>query len=124
MHEFYRAITILKGWDPSHFKSDILMLVSSSIPFLYNIREPKYKQNNMRHQNSRQKINRYLKFLIMILYFDIFMPWIANANIAQIQPFKWHMSSIRVGQKQKSPNFIFCWGGYRCHIYKEHFPKV
>ena len=41
-----------------------------SNPFLYNMREPKYKQNNMRHQISRQKINQYLKCLIMIYNFD------------------------------------------------------
>ena len=30
----------------------------------------KYKQNSMRHQISRQKINQYLKCLIMIYNFD------------------------------------------------------
>ena len=56
----------LEGWDMSHFKGNILRHASSSKPFLYNIREPKYKQNNMRHQNSRKNINQYLKFENMI----------------------------------------------------------
>ena len=37
-----------------HFIADILKHVSSLTPFLINIREPKYKQNNSGHQISRQ----------------------------------------------------------------------
>ena len=54
---------ILGGLDISHFKGDFLWYVSGSNAFLYNIREPKYKQNIMRHQISRHKIVQYLYFL-------------------------------------------------------------
>ena len=54
---------ILKVWNISNFKSDILMHVSSSTPFLYNKREPKYKENNIGHQISKHKIVQYLKCL-------------------------------------------------------------
>ena len=47
------AMNISEGWDISHFKGDILRRVLSSNPFPYNIREPKYKQNNMEHQISK-----------------------------------------------------------------------
>ena len=46
----FSSYDILDGWDVSHFKGYILRHVSSSNPFLNNIREPKYKQNNMGHQ--------------------------------------------------------------------------
>ena len=47
------AMNISEGWDISHFKGDILRHILSSNPFLYNKREPKYKQNNMEHQISK-----------------------------------------------------------------------
>ena len=64
----FLAIPILLGGDTS-----FLWYVPGSTSFVYNLREPKYKQNNMRHQNSRKKINQYLKFLIMISNFDFFI---------------------------------------------------
>ena len=64
----FLAIHILVGGDTS-----FLLYVPGSTSFVYNIREPKYKQNYMRHQNSRKKINQYLKFLIMISNFDFFI---------------------------------------------------
>ena len=60
------AMNILVGGDTSFF-----WYVSGSTPFLYNIKEPKYKQNNMGHQNSRKNINQYLKFEDMISNFDL-----------------------------------------------------
>ena len=60
------AMNILVGGDTS-----FLWYVSGSTPFLYNIKEPKYKQNNMGHQNSRKNINQYLKFEDMISNFDL-----------------------------------------------------
>ena len=60
MHNFS---LIFGGLDISHFKGDFLWYVSGSNAFLYNIREPKYKQNIMRHQISRHEIVQYLHFL-------------------------------------------------------------
>ena len=62
------SMKILVGGD-TYF----LWYVSGLNPFLYKIREQKYKQNNMRHQNSRQKIIQYQKCLIMISNFDVFI---------------------------------------------------
>ena len=47
------AMNISEGWDISQFKGHILRRVLSSNPFPYNIREPKYKQNNMEHKISK-----------------------------------------------------------------------
>ena len=49
----YNLCIITLVMNISHVKIDILWHVSSSTPFLYNIREPKYKQNYMGHQISR-----------------------------------------------------------------------
>ena len=56
-----------------HFRSWGYILPSVCLrynPFLYNIRELKYKQNNMAHLISRQKIKQYLKVQIMISNFE------------------------------------------------------
>ena len=58
------AMNISEGWDISHFKGDILRRVLSSNPFPYNIREPKYKQNNMEHKISKHYIVKYLTIFI------------------------------------------------------------
>ena len=55
-------MAILEGWDIFHFEGDILRHVSSSTSFLYNIKEPKYKENNIGHQISRHKIVQYIDF--------------------------------------------------------------
>ena len=47
------AMNILDGWEVSHFKGDILRHVSCSIPFLYNLTEPKIKQIDMVNEISR-----------------------------------------------------------------------
>ena len=46
--------------------------------FRKNIRESKYKLNNMRHQISTQTINQYLKCLIMIYNFDFLVSWLPD----------------------------------------------
>ena len=57
---------ILEGGDTS-----FLQCASGITPFsMYNIRELKYNQNNMAHLISRQNINQYLKFQIMISNFE------------------------------------------------------
>ena len=67
------AMNILVGGDTS-----FLWYVSGSTPFLYNIREPKYKQNNMRHQNSRKNINQ-----LKIWYWNIDSSISRRPDIAQ-----------------------------------------
>ena len=52
---------ILGGLNTSH-KGDFILHVLGSNSFLYNIREPKYKPNIMKHQISRHKIVQYLEF--------------------------------------------------------------
>ena len=47
------AINMLEGWDISHLKVRIHSSVWSIKTFLYNIREPRYKQNNMEYKMSR-----------------------------------------------------------------------
>ena len=61
---------ILEGWDVSHIKGDILRHVSSSNQFLYNTREPKYKQNNRGHQ-----ISEFLLLDIPYLFTSNSAPW-------------------------------------------------
>ena len=69
---------------------------------VHNIRELKYKQNNMRQQISRQKINQYLKSIIMMSQLNSFYlgRLISYRNIfilqteLQILPFKWDMSQL------------------------------
>ena len=63
-------MNILEGADTSS-----LCYVSGSNPFLYNIREPKYKQNDMKHPISRPKINQYLKCLTFKSNFDFLISW-------------------------------------------------
>ena len=58
-------MNILEGGD-----SSFIQYVSGSNSLVYNIREPKYKQNNMSYKISRQIINQNLKFLIAISNFD------------------------------------------------------
>ena len=53
-------------------RSDLYEIWNLS-PFLYNTREPKYKQNNMRHPISRQKINQCLQ--IKFWFPHISAPW-------------------------------------------------
>ena len=67
IHNFF---LILEGCNTFHYKSDFLPHVSSSKSNLFNIREPKYKENNMRHQISGHKIVQSLKFSILISHFD------------------------------------------------------
>ena len=67
----FLAIPILLGGDTS-----FLWYVPGSTSFVYNLREPKYKQNNLRHQNSRKKINQYLKFLIMKSNWNFSISWL------------------------------------------------
>ena len=65
-------MNILECWHTYHFKGDFLRHVSGSNPFLHNnIWERRYKQNNMKHQISRQKIVQYLEFFILISHFDL-----------------------------------------------------
>ena len=44
------AISMLEGWNMIHLKGGIHSSVWSTKTFLYNIREPRYKQNNMGYQ--------------------------------------------------------------------------
>ena len=55
--------------------TSFLQYASDITPFLYIIRELKYKQNNMVPLISRQTINQYLTFLIMISNFDFLASW-------------------------------------------------
>ena len=50
---------ILEGLEILYFKGDILKPVSCSNPFLYNITEPKNKQNKMGYENLRLWIVQY-----------------------------------------------------------------
>ena len=44
---------ILEGWDIIHWKGGIHSFVWSTNTFLYDIREPRYKQIKMGHQISK-----------------------------------------------------------------------
>ena len=73
------AITILVALDISHFKGDILRNVSSSNPFLYNRREPKYKQNNIGHQISRHfRLSNVKSFWNLISHSYLLISWLPN----------------------------------------------
>ena len=60
-----------KDLDIAHFKGYILKNISSSNSFLYNIREPKYKQNNIGYLISRRQIVQYLYLYNLIPHFDL-----------------------------------------------------
>ena len=68
----FLAIHILVGGDTS-----FLLYVPGSTSFVYNIREPKYKQNYMRHQNSRKKIpiTKISNHNIQFWFLYISTPW-------------------------------------------------
>ena len=74
-------MNILDGWEVSHFKGDILRHVSCSIPFLYNLTEPKNKQIDMVHEISRLQIVKYPFFRNLISHFDLLIS--PHPNIAQ-----------------------------------------
>ena len=90
---------ILGGLNTSH-KGDFILHVLGSNSFLYNIREPKYKPNIMKHPISRHEIVQYLKFRfwypIFIFLFLGFLMSYRNLFVHQtelwIPPFKWNMS--------------------------------
>ena len=67
------AMNILVGGDTS-----FLWYVSGSTPFLYNIREPKYKQNNMETSEFKKKyqpISKIWKYDIEFWFIYILVPW-------------------------------------------------
>ena len=47
------VINMLEGWGTSHLKGGIYSSVWNTKIFLYDIREPRYKHNNVRYQISR-----------------------------------------------------------------------
>ena len=49
---------ILKGCDIFHMKGVIHSFIWSTKTFLYDIREPRYKQNNLGYQKSRDENNK------------------------------------------------------------------
>ena len=49
---------ILEGLSMFHLKDGIHRSIWSTKTFLYNIREPRYKQNNMRYKISRDLIKK------------------------------------------------------------------
>ena len=69
---------LLEGWDISYFKGDIFRHISSSTPFLCNIRDPKYKQNNIGNFKA-------LPFQNLIPYIDLLISQISNRNIFVLQ---------------------------------------
>ena len=44
---------MLEGWDIFYMKGGILRFIWSTKNFLYDIREPRYKQNNMGYKKPR-----------------------------------------------------------------------
>ena len=49
---------MLEGLDIFHMKGGILRFIWSTKTFLYDIREPRYKQNNLGYQKSRDENNK------------------------------------------------------------------
>ena len=47
------AINMLEGWDITYLKSGIHSSICNTKRFLYNIRKPRYKQNNMGDKMSK-----------------------------------------------------------------------
>ena len=109
------------------FIHNISSYVSGSSPFMYNLRVPKYKQNNMRHQISRQKINQDLKLQILISNFDfllsrlpdIVQKYFFTPDIATDPTSKWNFSHVCI-RRYYSNNIgdIFLWD--TLYIGKDH----
>ena len=57
------SIDMLEGWYISHLKGGIHSSVWSTKTFLYNIREPRYKQNDMGYKMSRIWYNQQSDYL-------------------------------------------------------------
>ena len=55
------AINMLEGWDISHLKGEIYSSVWSTKTFLNDIRELRYKQNNMEYKISNNEQYHILK---------------------------------------------------------------